>query len=251
MSNILRVIIILLLVAIIVIVVWVISKVQDFSRSLLGTKNLVKGLKNLSEKNAYTEANTPKSVRAMTSVYVPQITRDFPDFNLDEMKSKTEQVLFQYLDALDSDNEGRLKDVTEELQAKVASEIAMNVEKGIDSRYSNPHIHRTEISNYTKRNGKCIITFQTAIEYFFTQKKDGKTVAGNDSYKTQARYDIDCIYIQDRDVVDNTLEAGLGVTCPNCGAPLKGLGHKTCEYCGSPVVELSIKTWHFSDIRKV
>ena len=45
-----------------------------------------------------------------------------------------------------------------------------------------------------------------------------------DVYKRQ-------VYIQNVDMVANGSE-GLGLNCPNCGAPIKSLGQKFCEYCG-------------------
>ena len=39
--------------------------------------------------------------------------------------------------------------------------------------------------------------------------------------------------------------------CPNCGAPMKGLGQQICEYCGSPVVPVDTRVWRmvrFSEV---
>ncbi len=66
----------------------------------------------------------------------------------------------------------------------------------------------------------------------------------------QSRYDVEMIYIQDRDVVENLEDAGLAMICPNCGAPLPGLGAKKCAYCDSPIVEFSLRTWSFSDVKE-
>jgi hypothetical protein len=60
----------------------------------------------------------------------------------------------------------------------------------------------------------------------------------------------DLIYIQDRDIVELDLDGTLALNCPNCGAPLKGVGAKNCEYCGSPVIEFNIHAWSFSAIRE-
>ncbi|NLL77651.1 MAG: zinc ribbon domain-containing protein [Clostridiales bacterium] len=65
------------------------------------------------------------------------------------------------------------------------------------------------------------------------------------------KYNIDLIYIQDRTLVEDERDYVLGLNCPNCGAPIAGLGAKVCEYCGTPVIELNIKVWTFSDVREV
>ena len=70
-------------------------------------------------------------------------------------------------------------------------------------------------------------------------------------YKYQTKYNVDLIYIQDRNRVEHERDNALGVNCPNCGAPLSSLGAKVCEYCGTPVIEINIHAWSFSNIDEV
>ena len=42
---------------------------------------------------------TPKSLSAMTNLYLPQILRDFPEFNWEEMREMVERAVKEYLDA--------------------------------------------------------------------------------------------------------------------------------------------------------
>lgn len=76
-------------------------------------------------------------------------------------------------------------------------------------------------------------------------------ISGNRGVKTQSRYNVECLYIQDRDYVENLDDTGMALNCPNCGAPLNRLGAKVCEYCGTPIVEFNIKVWNFSDVEEV
>ena len=39
------------------------------------------------------------------------------------------------------------------------------------------------------------------------------------------------------------LATAVGVTCPNCGAPITGLGSKFCEYCGTGVTPVDTRVW--------
>ena len=110
-------------------------------------------------------------------------------------------------------------------------------------------MHRTEINNYRKAEGRCIITFQSSVEYhYYVENEEGKLLSGSRDVLYQTRYDVDLIYIQDRSKVENELDHALGINCPNCGAPISSLGAKVCEYCGTPVIEINIHAWAFSAI---
>ena len=46
-------------------------------------------------------------------------------------------------------------------------------------------------------------------------------------------------------------ETAVGVTCPNCGAPVTRLGSKFCEYCGSGLREISVRVWSINRIAEI
>ena len=150
-------------------------KVEDVSQALFGTDSLVEGW----NKQADELAATPKSVSGMTRIFEPQIQRDFPNFNLVQFKNKAENMLVSALQAIDSGNVSLIRDASEELKAQVENRIEMNRSEGIREVYEKIRIHRTEISNYEKKQGKCIITFQSAVEHLHYKKKDGTVVSGD------------------------------------------------------------------------
>ena len=41
-----------------------------------------------------------------------------------------------------------------------------------------------------------------------------------------------------------------GKFCPNCGAPIKNLGHKFCDYCGTSIVEVNVRSWKFDSVKE-
>lgn len=235
-------------IAVLVAIFKITNSVRQTSQAILGTANVVKGLTDLKKTTDYEMQTREKSVSAMTSVYLPKIKKDFPDFNYDEMKSRSQSVLYSYLKTFDAEDATLLEDVTPEFKSRISNQISMNKGDRVHMHFKSPKIHRTEIMNYVQKDGRCIITFQTSIQYIYYKMRGDKLIDGSKDNMTQSRYNIDCIYIQDRDKVEATLDEGLAFNCPNCGAPIKGLGSKTCAYCGSPVIEYNLKTWSFSDV---
>ena len=53
------------------------NKLRDVSRSLFGTNSFIDGINKQKEEMS----ETPRSLHAMTSVYLPRIMRDFPQFD--------------------------------------------------------------------------------------------------------------------------------------------------------------------------
>ena len=111
-------------------------------------------------------------------------------------------------------------------------------------------IHQTEIARYRKEAGRCIVTFQSAVESYHYVADASHVVRGSDRTLEQSRYNIDLVYIQNRDLAKGNTDGALGITCPNCGAPITNLGAKFCEYCGAGVVELNVHAWSFENIEE-
>ena len=154
--------------------------------------------------------------------------------------------------AISQGSAGILKDGTTELKQKLTDYIGNLTAKDEREHYDSVHIHRTEISQYRKSEGRCIITFQSSLECFHytSDLSDGAVKSGSKEFKYQTRFNVDLVYIQDRDKVENELDHALGINCPNCGAPLSSLGAKVCAYCGTPIVEVNIYAWNFNNVEE-
>lgn len=213
------------------------GKLRRMSSQLFGTTDFVQGLKMAAD----VQAETPKSVSGMTRLMEPQIMRDFPEFSWDEFKHKAENMLVSALLAISANNPERLVEASEDIKKQVSNIIEDNRAHNMRENYSDIEIHQTEIANYQKREGKCIITIQTAIGYLYYKMRDGKLIDGSKDRKTQTKYNMELVYIQDVDSAK--LDSAVGTVCPQCGAPVKVLGAKYCEYCGSGIVPLNIKVW--------
>lgn len=249
------IIIILILVLTVIIAIWcgiiyIRNKVRETTRTLFGTSDITQAAKQMKQEYS----TTPKSVSAMTSLLLPKIVSDFPDFQYNEMKDRTENVLTSYLRAVDGRSPSLLQDGNTELKNQLENQIQMLSARNAQEHFDQIRIHRTEISQYRKSEGRCIITFQSALEcYHYTTDltNPSAVLEGSKDYKYQTKYNIDLIYIQDRNLVENELDHALGINCPNCGAPLSSLGAKKCDYCGTPVIEINIHAWSFSNIDEV
>ena len=222
------------------------NRLEDFSSMAFGTPDILQGLQSVERESEI----TPKSVSAATSLYLPSIMREFPDFHYDEMKRRAENVLTSWLRSLQEMEPSLLTEGTSELRDKLSMSIDMLRDAGKRVNFRNIKIHRTEISAYRKAKGRCSIVFQTAVQYEYWAEGHGQVTEGAKDKLRQSKYDVELIYIQDRDMVENTADSGLAMNCPNCGAPLPKLGAKICPYCDSPVMEFNIRTWNFSDVQE-
>lgn len=224
-------------------------KVKSYARSLFGTDNINEIKRTLAETEDMVN-NTPRSVSAMTGVYLPYIMRDFPDFNFDEMKERSKTVLVGYLRAIDKRSTMKLPYSSDELNVALEQHVAMLASEEKKEHFISISLHNTEISNYVKKPGKCIVTFQTAFQCIHYIEKDGVVLSGSKDKLYQTKYDVDVVYIQDRDKMEKGAENAIAVNCPNCGAPISMLGIKHCEYCGVHIEELNIMAWNFEAVRE-
>ena len=71
------------------------AKVRDFSQLAFGTDDIIKGFK----ENEAIQDNKPKSLSGMDSLVIPQIKKDFPDFNVEYAKTKAKEALEEYLNS--------------------------------------------------------------------------------------------------------------------------------------------------------
>lgn len=221
----------------------IMRKLRQIYRSTFGTDSILEGLKKQEE----LIAETPKSVSAMTSIYLPAIVRDFPEFSYDEFEKRSENALKAMLSAIERQMEDGLETMAEGLKKQIRLRIEDNRRQKVEEEFHNVRIHRTAITEYEKKPGRCVIVFQSAVEYVYGKKQDGEAVVSED--RIQTRYDMEWIYIQDAEKISGSGKA-VGLNCPNCGAPIKDLGAKTCDYCGLAVETINFRVWSLDHIKE-
>ena len=253
MGYLIALIIVLILILTIIIAIYVAylkvrRKVRDFSQAAFGTPSITQGAEQLRQEYAI----TPKSVSGMTQLLLPKITNDFPDFNYDEMKERANNVLTSYLLSINDKTASRLQDGNEEIQNQLENHLRMLEMKDLHEHFEQIRLHQTEIHQYRQFQGRQIITFQTAFEcYHYITDKERQVVDGSRDMKYQTKYNIDMVYIQDRNLMQNEYDTALGVNCPNCGAPVSSLTAKFCEYCGTGIIEFNIRAWSFCNVEEI
>jgi endogenous inhibitor of DNA gyrase (YacG/DUF329 family) len=198
----------------------------------------------------------PRSISDMTSVYTPAIARDFPDLNVRQLISSAENLLCLSLGAIQKASTGEDIDalrgiwsrpddlsVTEAYEHGIENRIRSLRSIGQSEFFTDMRVHRTGIYAYQKNEGTCTITFQTSVEYFHYIKQNCNIINGSDRVKAQERYNLELIYIFDDAKIGTDITKSIAANCPNCGAPVKGLGNRQCEYCGTMLKTIDIRIW--------
>lgn len=221
------------------------TRVRSLSQQLFQTDSLTEGYAQVKEELS----QKPKSVSGMTTVYLPQIARDFPEFHLDEFKNRAENMLQSAFAAITTGDVAHLQNASPQLTQRITLQIENNRSHGIVETYRNVTLYQTEIARYVKQGGTCTITLQSAVGHDYTAMQGGKLVAGDGQYREQCKYNIHLVYIQDAGKL--ALDANAhGTTCPNCGAPITNLGAKSCDYCGGAVEAINVKVWQIDSYEK-
>jgi len=190
----------------------------------------------------------PKSVNAMTSVYLPTIEKDFPQFNYYEFKDKAENMIKSAFLAISTEDESSLINASDDLLSQIQLRISANRTNHLKESFKDITIHRTEIKHYRKSAGNCVITLQSSVGYYhYMTDASGEIVKGSREHMEQTRYDTELLYIQDVTKTEKG-ETMLSNNCPNCGAPIKAVGTKTCPYCGSGVEDINIRAWSINKL---
>lgn len=244
-----------LLLVIVGAILYIKHKLSQFSREAFGTRSFLKGIHQLRgevKEMDHTIAETPKSLRALTKIYLPQIEKDFPEFDYDLYANKSESVLRSYFNAINAKDVSLL---TEECSLTLKNNVQGIIEdlnvRGYDQTFNEVAIHGMEIAQYNKSGSTVTILLNAAVGCFdFITDRSGKVVFGSRDKKKQAVYDIELIYVQDVDKMGVYNDDALGVHCPNCGAPVKTLGQKFCEYCGSGIQEVNVRSWSFDSVKE-
>lgn len=144
---------VMIVVAMLLIVVIAVVKIRRRMRRFLNSAEvcLVRELVRSAQNGELQQEEQPKSLGGMTSIYLPQILRDFPEFNWEELRAEVEQSVKELLETKNVRSAGVVR------------------------------IHKTVISRYQKYNGTASILCETAAEYWTKaeNQENSQTTARN------------------------------------------------------------------------
>ena len=225
----------IVLTIIIVLILYLKGMLSAFLEKYFGTMDLKEAI----EKSEIESENTPKSLSSMESLAMETIKRDFPELNINELKSMAENTIINYLRAIDKKNIEDLKSYNDNIKNMVLARIEDLGDKKV--KYDEIKIHKTVINKYEKSKGIASLYMASAVEYYFKNND-------NIRKKVQDRFLVEIIYVIDPTSVDLDKKL-LGLNCPNCGAPITTLGEKYCKYCNTGIKDLVKRSWVVNNIK--
>lgn len=172
------------------------------------------------------EEETPKSLNAMDSLLLPQILKDFPEYNRAVIMDRVirDAKLFY---------ESAVKG--EMLFGDGASASLLSDLKLPEGVLGGVLVHRIALSAYDRSGRDRLITYQASAKY-----------DGVDGRPHQTRLALKYIAASTADFAEK-IEV---LKCPNCSAPVPAVGEKVCRYCGAALVAPAGAGWVLIDIKE-
>lgn len=165
-----------------------------------------------------------KSVGGATSLYLPKIMKDFPQFHKEDAESEVKTVLENYL----------------------------YYRYGTATEFNTSLVNQNLFKNLTKESSGNVsqMVFNGIAIYAYEKSKEYATIL----YKVSVGFNIDSKRIETRYSVKYTNQlseheiASVGMKCPNCGAPLGETKYVACPYCNAKIIKDTIMNWAVTSI---
>ncbi len=197
------------------------KKISNLLLMFFGTSDI----RAINRQRKYETENTVKSLFGMTSLELPRIKADFPDFDYQKILSIVRLAEESYIKNKIIDKD----DFTNNCYKKLSLEFKNKKLK------SDLKIHKTVIKKYYRNNEERLISFQSAISY----RENGE--------KIQTRINVDLIRIIQDEYKTSKNKKLIELNCPNCGAPVNFLKSK-CAYCHTSFSKTTINKWYINKV---
>ena len=236
-------------IVIIIIIFVIVGKVRRATKEYLNmtpseTLDMIgKGLKE--------ETTTPKGITALSEMYGPAITRDFPEIGYKGMEIKAENAIVAILNAITDKNTALLGagEFSQDLINKVNNRIVSLNTRREKELYNNIKVHRCGIASYKNTSKEATARFEVSVQYEYAKTAEDKADKSKPAL-TQAAYSVTLCYKQD--LHEHTSSIVFSSNCPNCGAPIDASAKgKYCHYCGSGFKEIADRVWLVNDFNLI
>lgn len=146
----------------------------------------------------------------MTRIALPQIVSDFPDFEYNEMKQRAENALMQYFEAVTAQDVTILQEGNEDLKEQLRSQIrALVSQEKMGTFYAGK-----DSSDGDRPVSERSWPLHRDIpvgggKFSLCDRCSTCRGAGSDHILEQSRYNVDLVYIQNRDLAKGNTDGAL------------------------------------------
>lgn len=169
---------------------------------------------------------TPRSLTSVESLLLPQVLKDFPEYNSAVIAQRVKTDARLYYESAAAGELLYKNGVSTALRENIR--LPENVKGGII-------VHKVALTAYNKSQRDRLITYQAAVQY------DTK-----DDDVNQVRLNLQYIAAYTNDF-QNEIKV---IKCPNCGAPVPSVGDKVCRYCGAALRVSAGQGWVLVDVHE-
>lgn len=192
---------------------------ENAGLSAQDVRDMVKDVK------AVPQTPQPRSVFGATSIYLPQIERDFADFHPNEAIAAVRALVCEYLAVRYEGQKGFV-------QSHVAPQLLPMVDRDPGHTVREEQVHQVAISKYVKTKEYATITYQASVGYLL------------DGEPREERYAVEyTLRLRENDIEQKTL------ICPQCGGTYESTSQTVCPFCGAGMLRDTILSWIFTSIQ--
>lgn len=210
--------------------------------------NNTKNLKDMIKQGDYEAKYRKKTISGMTNILLPQIKKDFPNFNEAEFYNKVETSIIGILNSLSNNKVNKIPELAE-IRSRLETEIQSRISANIIENYEDIVFHEHSLKSYKNTSGVLMIEVNSSLEFFCSKTINDEIIIKKNDYKKQTTFTSVFVYIYDPDKY-NISKSSLSVHCPNCGAPLKNIKTRECLYCGNGVEDINLRSWYITKYKE-
>lgn len=163
----------------------------------------------------------------MSNILLPQIKKDFPNFNEAEFYNKVETSIVGILNSLSNNKVSKMPELAE-IRSRLETEIQARINANIIENYEDIVFHEHALKSYKNTSGVLMIEVNSSLEFFYSKTVNKEIRIKKNNYKKQTTFTSVFVYIYDPDKY-NISKTSFSVHCPIVGHHLKIL--KSVSVC--------------------